>query len=204
MSKKALLLFMLPVLFLACGEGVFDEEGLAPGQTALEQFTRASQLYYRGRLTASLEEFNGVIYRYPDSPFISDARLAVRRIESELAGELSAQGSSHAMPELDLRIAVIGRPAVSGNVGTASDLLRGTGASITELTDHQAPEITMVFHAGGFQEQASIVADSLDRWLARPETIGARHGEELIEAVASGSDVLVIIGNDAVFNTPVN
>ncbi len=137
MSKKALLLFMLPVLFLACGEGVFDEEGLAPGQTALEQFTRASQLYYRGRLTASLEEFNGVIYRYPDSPFISDARLAVRRIESELAGELSAQGSSHAMPELDLRIAVIGRPAVSGNVGTASDLLRGTGASITELTDHQ-------------------------------------------------------------------
>ncbi len=62
----------------------------------------------------------------------------------------------------------------------------------------------MVFHAGGFQEQAAIVADSLGRWLARPETIGARHGEELIEAVASGYDVLVIIGNDAVFNTPVD
>ncbi len=198
MSWKAELL-MLPVLFVAaCGGGKLDSEGLASSGTALEQFTRASQLYYRGRLTAALDEFNGVVYRYPDSPLASDARLAVRRLESDLSGE-EQQSSTAAEPVVDARIAVVGRPAVNTSIVSVGTAVRALGASVTEITDDQAPPLTVVFYTGGYEDDASTVADSLGRWLSHPESIGCRQGDELIGTVAAGYDVLIIVGSDAVF-----
>jgi len=197
-------LFLFFVFFSGCGSGPLDQEGLAGSDTALEQFTRAGQLYFRGRLTASLEEFNGVIYRYPDSPIAEDARLAVRRIESDLSGTEITEVSSEGPMAIEARIAVVGRPAASTGVSTAASMLRAAGASATEITDPQTPELTVVFHTSGAEQDASVVADSLERWLSRPETVNLRPGEELIEAVASGFDVLVILGDDAVFESFVN
>ncbi|MCK5131549.1 MAG: hypothetical protein KAR40_05295 [Candidatus Sabulitectum sp.] len=193
-------LFLLPaLLLLACGNGeMLDSEGLASTGSAFEQFTRASQLYYRGRLTAALDEFNGVIYRYPDSPLASDARLAVRRLESDLSGEelheLTSTGST-----VNARVAVVGRPAVNSSILAVGTALRTLGAGVTEITDDQAPALTVVFYSHGHDDAASIVADSLGRWLTHPETIAHRPGDELIGTVASGYDVLVIVGSDAIF-----
>lgn len=192
------------LLWVSCGGSSTDEEGLSISNTPLEQFARASQLYYRGRLSASLEEFNGVIYRFPDSPYAADARLAARRIESDLSGEEIAENNGSTSQRLSSRIAVVGRSAVSANVSRTVEFLDGTCLSITQLIDHQAPELTMVFYSQDFEYEASIVADSLNKWMLRPESISMRPGEELIEAVASGFDVLVIIGNDAVFEPSVN
>lgn len=188
----------------SCGGSSTDGQGLAGSHTALEQFTRASQLYFRGRLTASLEEFNGVIYRFPDSPFSEDARLAARMVENDLSGETVPQVGDTSIERLQSRVAVVGRAPVTANVNRTAELLGGTCPSVSGLVDQQAPEITMVFHAEGFQEDAAVVADSLGRWFLRPEEIALRPGEELIEAVAPDFDVLVIIGNDAVFEPSVN
>jgi hypothetical protein len=202
MSKTAL--FMLFAVLLSCGGRALDEDGLASSETALEQFARAGQLYFRGRLSSSLDEFNGVIYRFPDSPLAGDARLAVRRIESDLSADGPNGNLTTIHSTLSSRIAVVGRPASGMAVTTAAGLLRRTGATVTVLTDQQAPELTVVFHADGFQVDACVVADSLHRWLLRPENINCRPGAELIDAVAPGFDVLVIIGNDAVFEPSVN
>jgi hypothetical protein len=199
MNWKAEVL-MLPVLVLvACGGGGnLDSDGLASSDSALEQFTRASQLYYRGRLTAALDEFNGVVYRYPDSPLASDARLAVRRLESDLSGE--EQQSSAALEfVVDARIAVVGRPAVNSSIVSVGTAVSSLGAAVTEITDDQAPPLTVVFYTAGYEDDASTVADSLGRWLSHPESIGCRPGDELIGTVASGYDVLIIVGSDAVF-----
>lgn len=195
---------LFALLALSCGGSPTDGEGLAGSETAMEQFTRASQYYFRGRLTASLEEFNGVIYRFPDSPFAADARLAVRRVESDLSGLEPVEDGNGPEIRLQSRVAVVGRAPVTASVNRTAELLQGTCPSVSGLVDHQAPEITMVFHAQGFENDASVVADSLGRWFLRPEEITLRPGEELIEAVAPGFDVLVIIGNDAVFEPSVN
>lgn len=199
MNRKAELFSLIVLLLLACDNGeMLDSEGLASTGSAFEQFTRASQLYYRGRLTASLDEFKGVIYKYPDSPLASDARLAVRRLESDLSGS-EMQGDISASPTINARIAVVGRPAVNSSILTVGSALRTLGAGVAEITDDQAPALTVVFYSQGYDAAASIVADSLGRWLTHPETIAYRPGDELIGAVASGYDVLVIVGSDAVF-----
>jgi len=191
---------MLPVLVVAAcgGGGNLDSDGLASSDSALEQFTRASQLYYRGRLTAALDEFNGVVYRYPESPLASDARLAVRRLESDLSGE---EQQSSAVVELvvDARIAVVGRSAVNSSIISVGTAVSTLGAAVTEITDDQAPPLTVVFYTAGYEDDASTVADSLGKWLSHPESIGCRQGDELIGTVAAGYDVLVIVGSDAVF-----
>lgn len=194
--------FLLAVV--SCGGSSTDGEGLSGSETAMEQFTRASQLYFRGRLTASLDEFNGVIYRFPESPFAADARLAARRVESDLSGENIVSSGGPSAVRIESRVAVVGRAPVTANVNRTAELLSGICPSISGLVDHQAPEITMVFHTLGCEEDASVVADSLGRWFLRPEEITLRPGEELIDAVAPGFDVLVIIGNDAVFEPSVN
>ncbi len=194
-----ILLITLLTLVPGCGSSeMLDSEGLASPESALEQFTRASQLYYRGRLTAALDEFNGVIYRYPDSPLASDARLAVRRLESDLSGE-ELQEHSSVDSHISARIAVVGRPAVNSSILSVAGAIRTMGAGVTEITDEQAPALTVVFYDQGQDQVAELVADSLGRWLSRPETIACRPGDELIGAVASGYDVLVIVGSDAVF-----
>jgi hypothetical protein len=58
-----------------------------------------------------------------------------------------------------------------------------------------------VFYCPGSDSVAAIVADSLGIWLSNPDSIACRPGEELIETVASGYDVLVIVGEDAVVSS---
>ncbi|MCK5842019.1 MAG: hypothetical protein KAH31_07620 [Candidatus Sabulitectum sp.] len=199
MNLRYVYFLLITLLILGCGSSeMLDSEGLAFAGSAFEQFTRASQLYYRGRLTAALDEFNGVIYRYPDSPLASDARLAVRRLESDLSGEDLQEHSSND-PGITARIAVVGRPAVNSSILSVAGAIRTMGAGVTEITDEQAPALTVVFYAQGQDEVASVIADSLGRWLTHPENIACRPGDELIGAVASGYDVLVIVGSDAVF-----
>ncbi len=190
---------IIPVLLAGCGGSSLDGEGLAGNSSADQQFTRASQLYFRGRLTASLEEFNGVVYRFPDSPFAEDARLAVRRIECDLTGQESFEESGIPEPSFSSRIAVVGRVGASAGVTRAAALMRSAGASVSELTDSQAPEMTVVFFSAGFESEAATVADSLEHWLQRPEEVISRPGDELIETVAPGFDVMVILGDDALF-----
>lgn len=199
MTLRAELILFLILLLPACDNGdMLDSEGLASSGSVFEQFTRASQLYYRGRLTAALEEFNGVIYRYPDSPLASDARLAVRRVESDLSGE-DLQVNTFTNPSVNARIAVVGKPSVDSSILAVGAALRTLGAAVTEIADEQAPAFTVVFYSQGYDDAASIVADSLGRWLSYPDSIGCRLGDELICTVASGYDVLVIVGSDAVF-----
>jgi hypothetical protein len=199
MSRKAQAYLIPVLLLLACGGSkTLDSDGLASTDSAFEQFTRASQLYYRGRLTAALDDFNGVIYRYPDSPLASDARLAVRRLESDLSGE-ELPNSTVCVPAVVASVAVVGRPAVNSSVVSVSSAIRTLGATVTEITDDQAPPLTVVFYGHGYDEAASTVADSLGRWLAHPETVLCRPGDELIGTVAGEYDVLVIVGSDAVF-----
>lgn len=191
------------LLLAACGGEQLDGEGLAEGVSAGGQFTRASQLYFRGRLSASLEEFNGVVYRFPDSPFAQDARLAVRRIESDLS-TVEGNGNGSTSPDrLDARVAVVGRTTVTASVNRTANLLSSFCPSVAGMSDDQSSDLTMLFHAEGYGESASVVADSLDRWLLRPEGIQLRPGDELIEAVSPGYDILVIIGTDAVFEPSV-
>ncbi|MCD4709036.1 MAG: hypothetical protein K8S62_15005 [Candidatus Sabulitectum sp.] len=199
MNLRAELFLFLTFLLLACDNGgMLDSEGLASSGSAFEQFTRASQLYYRGRLTAALEEFNGVIYRYPNSPLVSDARLAVRRVESDLSGE-ELQEDTSSSPSVNARIAVVGKPSVDASILAVGAALRTIGAGVTEITDDQAPALTVVFYRHGYDVAASVVADSLGRWLSHPDNVAYRPGEELIGTVAQGYDVLVIVGSDAVF-----
>ncbi len=199
MNRRFDFVLCLSLMVLACGGGSesLDSEGLASNETAFEQFTRASQLYYRGRLTSALDEFNGVIYRYPDSPLASDARLAVRRVESDLAGE--EQEPNTDILSFNSRVAIVGRPGVVSAVHEVSSSLRTIGAGVTEIIDDQAPALTVVFYGQGFSSEASLIADSLGIWLSHPENIAFRPGDELISAVADGFDVLVILGSDAVF-----
>lgn len=191
-------IFLILFSFSCSSSENLDSEGLASSESAFEQFTRASQLYYRGRLTAAMDEFNGVIYKYPDSPMASDARLALRRLESDLAGE-EYQEHSTVRPDIGAHIAVIGRPAVNTAILTISAALRSLGADVSELIDDQAPPLTVVFYNQGYDAAAATVADSLGAWLSYPETFSCRPGDELIGTVANGFDVLVIVGNDAVF-----
>jgi len=199
-AAELLQLLSLVLLCISCGAENIDADGLVSPESAVEQFARASQYYYRGRLTAAFEEFNGVIYRYPDSPLASDARLAVRRIESDLSGEPIQTGNDD-HTNLSVQIAVVGKLAVNASVVSVASALRTLGTPVTELTDNQAPELTVVFYSPGCDYAASVVADSLGKWLSSPQTIAFRPGEELIDAVAGGYDVLVIVGEDAVISS---
>ena len=190
---------LFSLLILGCqSETSLDSEGLSSSENALNQFTRASQLYYRGRLTASLEEFNGVVYRFPDSPIASDARLAIRRIENDLSGEEVVSGDLQSNT-ISSRIAVVGKPAVTSTMQQISSSIRTLASSVSDLTDAEAPELTVVFYHPSHEASAHIIADSLSSWLSHPSTIGCRPGDELINTVAEGYDILVLVGSDAVF-----
>jgi len=192
-------IFLLSLGIFGCGSDTsLDHQGLSNSKTALNQFTRASQLYFRGRLTASLEEFNGVIYRFPDSPIASDARLAIRRIESDLSGEEVITGN-YQISTISSRIAVVGKPSVTSTMQQISSSIRTLASSVSDLTDAEAPELTVVFYHPSHEESAHIIADSLSAWLSHPSTISCRPGDELINTVAEGYDILVLVGTDAVF-----
>lgn len=196
--------FILVLSLLSCGGGErqLDENGLAASGNALGQFARASQLYWRGSLSASREEFNGVIYRFPGSPLADDARLAVRRIEGELGGT-GEQQQDHSQPQplRGLEVTVVGQAAGRNVIEWVSERLAARGCTVNTVFDPQAPEVTVVLHRQGFEAAAAALADSLSLWLSRPSVVEHQGGGGLIDAVAPGSGgVMVVVGTDALLD----
>jgi hypothetical protein len=193
---------LLTTLFLAsCGGGErLDGNGLAEGESALVQFARASQLYWRGSLSASREEFNGVIYRHQGSVLAEDARLAVRRIEAELGEETGPATDSSSDSFLrGLPVVVVGQSAGEDVMEWISGRLTQMGCTVETVMDPEAPEVTVVLHRQGMEAEAEALSDSLSLWLSRPESVEHQGGGSLIDAVApQGGGIMVVVGTDAV------
>lgn len=194
---------LIPLLLaLSCGgdgEGL-DQDGLASGASALGQFARAGQLYFRGSLSASREEFNGVIYRFPNTVLADDAVLAVRRIDSELReDEGTVDGATLPEEFMGLSVTIVGQSAGRPVMEWLSERLAALGCSVNTLFDQDSPEVTVVLHRQGFDSVAGMLADSLSLWLSRPQTVEHQGGGGLIDAVEPGcGGVMVVIGTDAV------
>ena len=201
MRVPVLFLFML-LLALSCGGGTdgLDQDGLAVDGSALGQFARAGQLYFRGSLSASREEFNGVIYRFPNSTLADDARLAVRRIDGELReGEQGSGGIPLPEEFRGLAVTVVGQSAGRPVMEWVSGRLTMLGCSVNTVFDPDAPEVTVVLHRQGYDAVAGILADSLSLWLARPQLVEHQGGGGLIDAVEPGcGGVMIVVGTDAI------
>ncbi len=198
--RCVLLGLLLAVLSCGGGNEGLDENGLAFGDNAAGQFTRAGQLYFRGSLSASREEFNGVVYRFPSSPLADDARLAVRRIDVELGNGATAPDGARVPSALDgMAVTVVGQTAGEAVMEWVSDRLESSGCTVNTIYDPQAPEVTVVLHRQGFEDAASVLADSVGTWLERPTVVEHQGGGGLIDAVApEGGGVMLVIGTDAV------
>lgn len=200
--KVPVLCILLLLLALSCGGGTegLDQNALAAGGSALGQFARAGQLYFRGSLSASREEFNGVIYRFPDSPLAEDARLAVRRIEGELReGQDGAQGIPLPAEFRGLAVTVVGQSAGRPVMEWVSARLTLLGCSVNTVFDSDAPEVTVVLNRQGYETVAGMLADSLSQWLSRPQLVEHQGGGGLIDAVEPGcGGVMIVVGTDAI------
>lgn len=197
--KHRVVLAVLLVLGCTGGRNDLDPNGLAGTDSPLHQFARASQLYWRGSLSAAREEFNGVIYRYPGSGLADDARLAVRRIESELREEGASSGEVSSQQAFrGLQISMVGTQDVSGIMEALARRLNERGGSVQLLYDPQAPEVTVVLYRQGQETPARTLADSLSLWLSRPSQVEHQGGGGLIDAVAPDCQgILVVVGADA-------
>lgn len=187
------------LLAAGCGGGGsdYDQRGLLRGDGDTGDFTRASQLYFRGNLSDARELLTGFGQRYPESPLAEDASLALRRIESDLAGTLVAD--STAGPADAPRLTLISRPGLSASAERLAAALRSRGFEASCTRDQGAPEITLVLYTEGYREDAARVTGALGRVLSRPETVPSQPAGELAEMVAPGfSGVILVVGSDAV------
>lgn len=190
---------LVTALVLACGCGggeSFGEHGLAKGGDALSLFVRGCQQYFRGSLSSAREDLNGVVYRYPESPLVEDARLAVRRIESDLSGTELPDTSDAGNGEMELSVVVVCNPR---GLQTAQRLaraftVRGGQASVRE--DEGAPNTTLVLYSESYRDQAVLVADSLSRWLSRPDTVLVQPGGQITATVVPGYEGVVVLVGD--------
>src|SRR6056297_2319598 len=108
-------LMFAALLVAGCGRGGddYDRRGLLQGEGDSKVFTRASQLYFRGNLSDARELLTGFGERYPESPLAGDASLALRRIESDLAG--AAPGDSIEVTSDAARLTLIYRGGLSAS-----------------------------------------------------------------------------------------
>ena len=193
----------LLLLSIGCGgEGnSLDASGLIEGGTGLEAFSRGCQLYFRGSLSRAAEEFNGVIYRFPDSPLVEDARLAIRRIDADLAAGAAIIPTDNTFLVATSAM-LVGRQGAVPVMNRVSSALTERGLSVEIFEDDGAPEITIVLYPEGSLQQAGEIADSLSVWLTRPETVPVQPGGEFTNSIVPGyQGVLVIIGTDATVST---
>jgi len=200
---RIMLLCSLPLLLaLSCGGGAerTDQDGLVADASAPGLFARAAQLYFRGSLSASREEFNGVVYRFPDSPLADDARLAVRRIDGELReGEGGEEGIPLPEEFRGLAVTVVGQSAGRPVMEWVAGRLTLIGCSVNTVFDPDSPEVTVVLHRQGYDAVAGMLADSLSLWLFRPQVVEHQGGGGLIDAVEPGcGGVMIVVGTDAV------
>jgi hypothetical protein len=198
---------MMRILFIAgivltvagCGgDGhPVDAEGLIRGDTGMDAFARACQLYFRGSLSRAMDEFNGVIYRFPDSPLVEDARLAVRRIEADLtAGEIAVNPDN--MFLVARSAVLVGRQSALPAMDRIASAMTERGLSVEIYQDDGAPEMTIVLYPEGELQEAGEIADSLSVWLTRPETVPVQPGGELTHSIVPDYEgILVIVGTDA-------
>jgi hypothetical protein len=173
-------LFLAGLLLLGmtgCGsEGhTVDASGLVEGDTGIEAFSRGCQLYFRGSLSRAIEEFNGVVYRHPDSPLVEDARLEIRRIEADhAAGEVVIPSDNTFI--VATSAVLVGRQGALPAMERISSAMTERGLSVEIFEDDGAPEITVVLYPEGGLQQAGEIADSLSVWLTRPETVPVQPG----------------------------
>jgi hypothetical protein len=195
---RQVLLAGLLILAGCGGDGhSVDASGLVEGETGVEAFSRGCQLYFRGSLSRAVEEFNGVIYRFPDSPLVEDARLALRRIEADLAAGEVLIPSDNAFLVATSAV-LVGRQGAMPAMERISSAMTERGLSVEIFEDDGAPEITVVLYPEGGLQQAGEIADSLSVWLVRPETVPVQPGGELTNSIVPGYEgVLVIVGTDA-------
>ena len=198
------LLAVLVVIATSCGQGNenVDRSDLTVGDDDASIFSRASQQYFRGSLSSSRENFNSLIYRFPDSPLNHDAQLAVRRIDFELSGnpdlfEPVDQNHVTLIPFPD--VALVSSPAVSASIIQLETLLISVGASPVIVEDYGAPDVTLVLYPEGYLLQANIVSDSLSSWLSSHSSVPVQPGGDIIKTVApQHQGVVIVIGTDAI------
>ncbi len=192
---------MISITVISCGGGSqeYSREGLMSGDSQTALFTRGSQQYLRGSLTAAKETFNTLIYRYPDSPLRSDAQLAVRRIESDLNGTSMISVVNDTVSRVPFpSVAIVGLPSVQGTVSKLESLILATGTPPITIEDQGAPDVTLVLYPQGYMEQANLVADSLAGWLSSHTSVPVQPGGDIIASVAPDHPgVVIVVGSDA-------
>lgn len=173
-----------------------DENGLVRGDDETALFARASQLYFRGSLSRSRDEFNAVIYRYPGSMLVDEARLAVRRIDIDL-GAIAADttGPARARPS----VVVVGLPVNGPRITRLVAALNASGYDASAAEDEGAPDMTVLLYPDGLEAEAGRLADSLHSWLAQPAEIPVQPGGQIAQTILPGhSGLVVVLGSDAV------
>jgi len=190
------------LLLAACGgnSSEYDTSGFAAGDDDAALFSRGSQQYFRGNLTAAHETFNSLIYRFPESRMKSDAQLAVRRIDSELTGvEEQPVETDTGERVVFPSVAIVGKPGVTSTVSQLELLILETGTPPITAQDNGAPDVTLVLYPQGFQDEAVMLSDSLARWLSSHSSVPVQPGGDIIAAVApQHMGVVVVLGSDAV------
>lgn len=198
---KILFLVLLLVTIVYCGGQSTDVDGsgTVSGDTDLKAFARASQYYFRGSLSRANDEFNAVIYRYPDSPLNEDARLALRRIEYDMCSTTGRADTSTVFQSEIHVIALIGRPAVRTRLERLVSAFRSRGYAAEAIEDNGAPDITLILSPSSLMNEAEILSDSLESWLSRPERIPIQPSGTIHQTIIPGHDgLLVVVGSDAV------
>ena len=207
MNRVSIVLLATLVIAISCGQGneSVDQSGLIVGDDDASIFARASQQYFRGSLSSSRENFNSLIYRFPDSPLNHDAQLAVRKIDFELSGnpDLSAPvDQNHVELTPFPNVALVSSPAVSASIIQLETLLIFAGASPVIVEDYGAPDVTLVLYPEGYLMQANIVSDSLSSWLSSHSSVPVQPGGDIISTVAPNHQgVVIVIGTDAIVDS---
>lgn len=174
-----------------------DETGLVRGESETALFARASQLYFRGSLSRAREEFNAVIYRFPESRLVEEARLAVRRIDVDL-GSASADTSGQ-LPRTSPAVAVVGLPSNGPRIARLAAALVARGYDASAIQDDGAPDMTLLLYPDGLEPEAQILAESLEVWLTQPSDVPVQPGGQITAAILPGhTGLVVVVGSDAV------
>lgn len=206
-NSAAYVLLAVVITVASCGSDrdSIDHQGLTTGEDESAIFTRACQQYFRGSLSNSKENFNSLIYRFPDSPLKHDAQLAVRRIDFELSGNVNLLVQPDVTVSGDFPVvAVVGIPAVARCVSQLETVLLAIGAIPVIIEDSGAPDVTLVLYPEGYIEQASTVSDSLSTWLISHTSVPMQPGGDIITAVAPDhSGVVIVIGTDAAVDSSI-
>ncbi|NLP04398.1 LytR C-terminal domain-containing protein [Candidatus Fermentibacteria bacterium] len=195
-AAPGMVVFLL-LAAVSCGGGGTGDDGLLRGDGEAELFGRASQLYFRGSLSRAREEFNVFLDRFPSSPLIAEAGLALRRIEQDLGG--TQPDTAVSVSPTRSPVAVVSLPANAPRLGRIAGALQARGFTVVTAQDEGAPNITVVLYPEGLDDEASLVADSLEGWLTSPATVPVQPGGGITSSIVPGhTGVVVVIGTDAV------